>query len=84
MNKGLINFRAKIDEIDSKIINLIYKRAKLVKKIKKYKKQKNLAKVDKGREKKIYQKLKELAKEKGLDENFINKLFKLIIRQNKK
>lgn len=81
MNK-LDAFRFKINEIDSKIINLICKRIKLVKEIKEYKKQKNIAFIDKNREKKIYQRLRRLAKGK-LNENFINRLFKLIIWQTK-
>ena len=84
MNKKLKNLRLKIDEIDFKILNLISKRTKLVKKIKEYKKQKNFAGFDRNREKEIYQKLEKSAKEKELDENFIKRLFRLIIEQPQK
>ncbi len=84
MSRRLENLRAKIDEVDSKIINLLCKRTKLVKKIKEYKKQNNLAIFDKDREKRKYKMSKKLAKERGLNEDFIKKLFKLIIEENKK
>ena len=80
MNKKLENLRAIVDEVDSKIINLIYKRAKLVKKIKNYKEKKNMVFIDKVREKKIYRRLKKLAKDKKLNEDLIKKLFRLLVR----
>ncbi len=81
MNKKLKYFRFKIDKIDSKIINSICKRAILVKKIKNYKEQKRIAFIDKNREKEIYQRVKRLTKEKGLNENFTKRIFKRIIGQ---
>ncbi len=81
MNKKLKSFRFKIDEIDSKIINSICKRATLVKKIKKYKEQKKIPFLDRNREKEIYQRAKKLTKEKGLNEDFIKRIFKRIIGQ---
>ena len=82
MDKNLRTLRLKIDEVDFKIINLFCKRIKLVNEIQEYKKQKNIPKIDKKREKEIYQRLKKLAKEKKLNETFINKIFKLIVGYN--
>ena len=83
MNK-LIKLRNEIDKINSQILNLIIKRINIVKKVFYYKKQKNIPAYDIKREKEMLKRVKKLAKQKNLDENFIEKLFKLIIKQGKK
>ena len=54
------------------------------KKVGEYKKQNNISVLDAKREQEVYKKLSKSANKKGLDEKFVKKLFKLIIRQSKK
>ncbi len=82
MNK-LKELHLKIDEINSKILNLIVKRNQIVKKIGKHKKEKNLPIYNLKREKEIYNKMEISAKRKGINRKFIRKLFGLILKQSK-
>ena len=83
MNK-LNNYRKEFDKVDLQILELLKKRMKLSKEVGKYKKQNGLSVLDAKREQEIYTKLKKYANEKGLDEKFVEKLFKLIIKQSRK
>ena len=83
MNK-LKELQSKIDEINSKILNLVVKRNQIVKKVKEYKKQENLPIYNPKREKEIYEKMRKAAEKKNLNKKFVRKLFSLIIKQSKK
>lgn len=80
----LEGWRQEINEINLQILNLIGKRMEVVKKIGDYKKQRNLPIMDNGREQKIYETLDRLAEEKGLDKEFVRKVFEVLIEQAKK
>ncbi len=80
----LDNYRKEINKINLQILELLKKRMQVSKKIGKYKKQNNLTVLDVKRERELYEKLKKYANEKSLDEKFVKKLFKLIIKQSKK
>ncbi len=82
--KKLNNYRKEFDKIDLQILRLLKKRMEFSKEIGKYKNQNNLPVLNIKREQEIYKKLKKFANEKSLDEKFVNKLFKLIIKQSKK
>ena len=71
--------RKEIDRIDNNIITLLSKRKGIVKKIADIKRQKNKPVIDKEREQEIIHRLKKLSKEKGLDENYIGSVYKIII-----
>lgn len=79
----LTEWRKEIDKINFQIIDLIKKRTKIVRKIGEYKKKKNIPIIDAGREEKIYQEIDKLAEEKGLNKEFVKKLFQQIIKQAK-
>ena len=83
MNK-LKELQSKIDEVNSKILNLIIKRNQIVKKVGKYKKEKNIPIYDSKREKEIHRKMQKSAEKKNLNKKFVKKLFNLIIKQSKK
>jgi chorismate mutase len=75
--------RNEIDRIDDEIINLLGKRKDLVAEIAKIKKESDNPVYDKDREQKIIGKLKKMAKEKGLDENFVSSLYAIILKDSK-
>lgn len=75
--------RKEIDMIDDSIIELLSKRRGIVKKIAGIKRQENKLIIDKEREQEIASRLKKTAKEKGLDENFIESVYKIIINNSR-
>ena len=79
MDEAITKWRSEIDEINSKILDLLNKRIEIVKKIGKRKKQLGIPIVDAKREKEIYEKLDKLADEKKLDRSFVKEIFKRII-----
>jgi len=79
MNK-LLQYRKKIDKINSGIFKLLAERMKVVGKIGEYKKKKGMKVLDKKREKEILQKLEKKAGKYKLDKKFINDIFKLIMK----
>ena len=80
----LNNYRKEISKINLQVLELLRKRMETSKKIGEYKKQNSLPVLDIRREQETYRKLKKSANEKGLDEKFVRKLFKLIIKQSRK
>ena len=79
----MLKYRKKIDKIDSEIINLLEKRLKIVEKLGEYKIKNNLKIHDKQREQEIFNRLKIICEKKGLDEKYINKVFKTIIEHSR-
>lgn len=79
----LEELRKEIDRIDDKIMELLGKRKTLVKEIAVLKKTKNAPVFDKERETQIIARLKKKAKENGLDEDFISKLYDYILKNSK-
>jgi len=80
---SLEELRKDVDNIDNKMIGLLSKRKSTVKKISEIKKQKNTPIIDEGREQEIISRIKKLAKEKGLDENFIGSVYEIIINNSR-
>ncbi len=69
------DIRKKIDEVDEEIIELLAKRMPLVKEITAFKRSEGLELKDKLREQEIRDRLKKLAQEKGLSEEFVDRLY---------
>lgn len=80
----LKKLRNKIDIVDKKIVNLLAERLKLVKRTKSIKEKRKFDLEDILREKVIFENVKKRAEEKGLNTDFILKLFKEIINHYKK
>jgi chorismate mutase len=79
--------RRKIDIIDKNVINLLFKRKELARKISKIKKSKNMEIVQKDREKEVIEKANNCNERYGKDKLsplFINNLFKQIIKESRK
>lgn len=73
------NLRNLIDTIDEQLLELINSRADLVKEIGEIKKRNNLSIIDKNREAEIFEKIVSKAREKGLDENAVKKIWENLI-----
>lgn len=76
--------RNNIIKIDKEIISLLGKRMKLALKIGGFKKKNGLPIQDKDREAKLIDIYKKSAVKSGLDETFIDKLFRNIFRESRK
>jgi len=81
-NKSLATQRAYIDELDSRLIDLLGKRMKISEKIGKLKKEKNVAILQNKRWNEILGKMILDGEEKGLSEEFILKIFKAIHQES--
>lgn len=79
---NLKKLRKKIDSIDRKVIQLLCKRFKAVEEIADVKKNLGLSVNDEVREREVIRNCKSAAK--GLNEEFVEKLAKLILAQSKK
>lgn len=82
MDKKIVEWREKIDEINSKILDLLNDRMDLVRMIGKRKKKLDIQIRDAGREKEIYLRLDKLADQKGIDREFVREIFKKIIDES--
>jgi chorismate mutase len=76
--------RKQIDDIDSQIIELLGKRMNLVKEIGQIKKESGSDITDEGREEEIRERLKELAVENGLSDEFVNHLYTHIFVESRR
>lgn len=79
-NKTLRKERGRIDAIDSRIIRLLSKRIRIARRIGKLKKKKGLKICDMEREKEVIEHAKRMIKDTGLDEKFVEMLFRDIIK----
>src|SRR3989338_9614051 len=79
--QDLEKLREEIDKIDDEILSQLSKRKSIAKEIAKIKKAMGKPVFDRRREQQLIKKLK--SKEKGLDENFIGSLYKIIIKNSK-
>lgn len=79
-NKALRKERRRIETIDRRIIRLLSRRVSIAKKLGRLKKKKGLKICDRGREKEVIKHAKRMTKDTGLDEKFVEMLFKDIIK----
>lgn len=80
----LINLRKKIDELDSDLLTLLFKRFQIVSEIGTYKKSQGLGVIDKKREEKIIRILTKKAKEYNISDTCIKKVWEAIIEESYK
>ncbi|NPA62044.1 MAG: chorismate mutase [Methanococci archaeon] len=83
MTEELNEIRKKIDEIDSKILELIAKRNSLAKDVAEIKSKMGIPINDEEREKYIYDRIRKLCREHNVDENIGVQIFKILIEHNK-
>lgn len=80
---SLKELRKDIDSTDDKIIELLAKRKDLIKKISEIKKELNKPVIDEEREQQVTERIKEKAKESGLDEKFVASLYDIILENSR-
>ena len=84
MNEKTLNLkdlRKQLDELDNKILDLLKQREEIVEGVKKYKQENNVAFFQPDREKQIFERIKEKAKKRGMNEKIAVKIFKTIITE---
>ncbi len=80
----LISTRRLVDRIDSKLVTLIKIRQQLSEAIGKIKKRNDLNVVNSEREREILDRIASIARKKKLDEDFMQKIYRLILKQSRK
>lgn len=83
-NHELNLFRKKIDKTDQEVINQIARRMKIIDQVRKLKNECSLAIEDQVREKEVLNNAVQKGRNLCLSENFVRKLFALIIKESKR
>ena len=78
----LTELRKKIDQTDEEILRVLAKRMALIPGIAEYKRKNSLPLRQPEREQELIARKKELAKELGLSQKFVEKLFRIIIEES--
>jgi monofunctional chorismate mutase len=76
--------RVRIDVIDEEIVRLLEKRAGVVGEVKEYKSKNGMGVLDTGREHEVFEDVRRLARERGLNEDFVERVFREIVEESKK
>lgn len=79
----LAKLRKQIDEIDRRIVQLLSERFKLTQSVSEYKKENNLSVLDANREQALLAEVMRRGKKLGLRDEFIDKLFSLILEESR-
>ena len=83
MNKmDLEDYRKRIDDIDSQIIELLARRLQIVKEVRNLKLKNNMPLYDERREFEILASVEELSREYGLDSEYVLEIFKRILSES--
>lgn len=82
--KEIEKLRSDLDELDIEILRLLMRRTEIVKKIGLIKKQFSIPIVDRKREERVYNNVKEFALKYELDSDQIRSIFKKIVQFSKK
>ena len=83
MNNKLEELRVEIDKINNEIISNFQKRFELTNEVALWKRENNIEIFHPKREKEMLNKLIQEGSKKGLDEEFVRKLFELVLIQSK-
>lgn len=78
---NIVEIRKKLDQIDSQIIELIKQRIELLPEVVAYKKKHNLAVCQEKREKVIFENLKNISSELGVNYEMVENIWKLLIKE---
>ena len=76
--------RGRIDVINEGVIELLGERAKVVKEIGEFKRVNGLDVFDAGREDAVFERVRSAAIERGLGEDFVEKVFRDIVEESKR
>jgi len=80
----LEEYRRKIDRTDSEIVRLLAERMREVKKIGRLKRENSLPVIDEERERQVYRRVMEIAREYGLCPEHIRDIYRVIINDSRK
>ena len=83
MTLSIDQIRKSIDEIDSKILELLTKRKDFIREISIVKNKLSLTILDEKREKEVLQRLTDKAEQSGLNKEFVNNLFDVILENSR-
>ena len=78
----LEDYRKRIDDIDSQIIELLARRLQIVKEVRNLKLKNNMPLYDERREFEILASVEELSREYGLDSEYVLEIFKRILSES--
>lgn len=78
MNNDLEDWRKQIDRLDEKVLNILAKRAQIVKKIGQLKKRRDIPVLDQNRWDRVLTLMLDKGNRLGLSKDFVKKLFSLI------
>ena len=81
IDSQLADYRSSIDNIDAALVHLLAERFKITKAVGKYKASINLPPADPAREAVQIRRLRELAKESGLDPVFTEKFLRFVVAE---
>ncbi|MYL01404.1 MAG: chorismate mutase, partial [Gammaproteobacteria bacterium] len=76
---ALAEYRASIDNIDASLIYLMAERFKITEKVGEYKKEKGLPAASVDREQVQFRRMEQLAKDAGVDQEFMGKFLRFIM-----
>ena len=77
--EGIAELRDEIDGLNVQIVELLARRVEVARRIGEAKRERNLPLVDRTREGKVYERVRELAMERGLDPEGVEKVFREIV-----
>jgi len=78
-NDRITELRDEINGLNVQIVKLLARRAEVARRIGEAKRKRNLPIVDRTREGKVYERVRELANERGLDPKGVEKVFREIV-----
>lgn len=84
VGKKLVEWRSQIDRLDRKILELLAQRAEISSEIMEWKRGMERELLDEDREKEILEKIKDQAKELGLNSDYVGQVYSLILKYSKK
>ena len=76
--------RQKINQLDAELINLLSLRSNISQEVAEYKAKNGLPIYQPQREEELFSRIRTMAAEKGLDPDYIESIFRLIIENSKK
>jgi chorismate mutase len=84
VGKKLVEWRSQIDRLDRQILELLAQRAEISSEIMEWKRGMERELLDEDREKEILEKIKDQAKELGLNSDYVGQVYSLILKYSKK
>lgn len=78
----LVQYRARIDEYDARLIEVLGSRMKIAEEIGALKKENNVAVLQDKRWREVLERMAAMGREKGLSEDFINQIFKAVHQES--